>query len=527
MRQITPPAPKPRPPWMDAPSKEFFWTLPLPSFVTAARGVGYVDVPSDPDAIYRRAVPLRPVDNGFLYPHLAVMAAAVKLGVRPQEIRVSAPYEIALGRQRRVPVSEQGTILIDFAGPPPSARNPPMYPRYSYSEVLKLSPRFGGRGKEVIAGKIAPDAFRGKIVFVGATAPGLYDLRASPYSQVNVGVETNANLTNAILQRRFFVHPGPWFLMLVLASIGLGCGRLLAVQSMLRGTLITVISGLLYSLAALTLFSSAALILPMASPLVALGLCYSSVMAYRFQTEYRERLRNRAYLDLYVTRQVADRILNDPHAAELGGLRVDVSVLFSDIRGFTSMSEKMKPEEVVAILNEYFDRMVPVIMDGEGTLDKYVGDAIMGVWGAPIEQPDHARRAVRAGLGMLQELQELQVSWRERGLPAFDIGIGINSGEAVAGNIGSRKRAQYTVIGDTVNTASRLESLNKEMETHMIISEATYHLVEDLVEVRLLPPVNVKGKAESLIVYEVLRLKEATEPRTAPGVLVRSEGLAS
>jgi adenylate cyclase len=155
--------------------------------------------------------------------------------------------------------------------------------------------------------------------------------------------------------------------------------------------------------------------------------------------------------------------------------------------------------------------MVPAIMDQEGTLDKYVGDAIMGVWGAPIEQPDHARRAVLAGLGMLSGLRELHEIWRARGLPTFNIGIGINSGEAVAGNIGSRKRAQYTVIGDTVNTASRLESLNKELGTNMIISASTYAFVKELVEVRLLPPVTVKGKAEPLTVYEVLGLRTGSQ----------------
>jgi adenylate cyclase len=142
----------------------------------------------------------------------------------------------------------------------------------------------------------------------------------------------------------------------------------------------------------------------------------------------------------------------------------------------------------------------------------------MAVWGAPMPQRDHARRAVRTGLGMLAALSELQASWRERGMPAFEIGIGINSGEAVAGNIGSHKRAQYTVIGDTVNTASRLESLNKELGTRMIISEATYRLVEDMVEARPLPPVVVKGKAEPVAVYEVLRLREpAPAPAVTPG----------
>jgi adenylate cyclase len=518
MRAKCPTAPKPLPPWVEGPSKEAFWTLPIPNLLEATAGVGDVDVPSDPDAIYRRVVPVKAVDNGCLYANLAVLAAARGLHVPPQQIRVDPRFGVRLGNRRLIPIGRDGTVLIDFAGPPLLPNGDSLYPRYSYSEVLHLTPRFQGRGKEMVAGQIDKEAFRDKIVFIGATAPGLYDLRPSPFSTVNVGVETNASMTDAILQNRFFWQPGPWLRGLLTVAIGLGLGWLLGFQSMLGSTLLALGAGIGYSLVGVWLFSGPRVILPMADPLVTLGLCYSSAMAYRFQSEYRERLRNRAYLDLYVTRQVADRILSDPAAAALGGQRVEISVLFSDIRGFTSMSEAMRPEEVVSILNEYFEKTVPRIMEQEGTLDKYVGDAIMGVWGAPMEQPDHARRAVLAGLGMLAALRELHDSWRERGLPTFNIGIGINSGEAVAGNIGSRKRAQYTVIGDTVNTASRLESLNKEMGTNMIISDATYAQVRDLVEVRPLPPVTVKGKSEPLTVYEVLGLKDAIpEPAVAAG----------
>jgi len=527
MPRLAPPARTPHPRWMAPESPDALWSLPLPELVAAARGVGFVDMPPDPDAIFRRAVLLRPVDNGCYYPHLALAAAAERLGVPPREIGPRGERAVALGSRRVIPLSEDGTVLIDFVGPSPADGSAALYPRYSYSEVLRLSPRSRGIGKEMEVGTISADAFRDKVVFIGATAPGLYDVRPSPYSAVNVGVETNANLTDAILQERFFTRPGAWFPALLVMGIGLACGRLLGVLPMRRGTLAMLLGGLLYSLVALALFGRERLILPMAAPLVTLGLCYSAAMAYRFQSEFRERLRNRAYLDLYVTRQVAERILSDPSAAELGGQRVDVSVLFSDIRGFTPMSEAMSPEAVVAILNEYFDRMVPVIMVEEGTLDKYVGDAIMAVWGAPMPQRDHARRAVRAGLGMLAALSELQAGWRERGVPAFEIGIGINSGEAVAGNIGSRKRAQYTVIGDSVNTAARLESLNKELGTRMIISDATYRLVEDMVEVRLLPPVMVKGKAEPLTVYEVLALKESVSAPVAGADLApRAEGFA-
>jgi adenylate cyclase len=172
------------------------------------------------------------------------------------------------------------------------------------------------------------------------------------------------------------------------------------------------------------------------------------------------------------------------------------------------MSEAMAPEAMVAMLNEYFARMVAIVMDHEGTLMQYVGDELMGVWGAPKAQPDHAHRAVRTGLEMLAALRELHIGWRERGLPAFEIGIGVNTGEAVAGNVGSREREQYSVVGDTVNTASRVEQLNKELGTHMIITEATYRLVRDLVDVRPLLPIAVKGKAEPLTVFEVLELRE-------------------
>jgi adenylate cyclase len=149
--------------------------------------------------------------------------------------------------------------------------------------------------------------------------------------------------------------------------------------------------------------------------------------------------------------------------------------------------------------------MVGIVLEEEGTLMQYVGDELMAVWGAPVAQPDHARRAVRTGLAMLAALRELHGGWRERGLPTFEIGIGINSGEAVAGDIGSHARVQYSVIGDTVNTASRAEALNKELGTHLIITEQTYDLVRDMIEVRPLPPMRVKGKAEPLTVFEVVQ----------------------
>jgi len=171
------------------------------------------------------------------------------------------------------------------------------------------------------------------------------------------------------------------------------------------------------------------------------------------------------------------------------------------------MSEKMKPEEVVHILNEYFSAMIEIIFKYEGTLDKFIGDAIMAVFGAPVAHPDDPQRALRTAVEMREELKKLQEKWKGEGRPAFDIGIGINTGEVVAGNIGSSERMDYTVIGDNVNLASRLESLNKEHQTHILISEDTYQKVKDVAKVRPIEPVKVKGKEKEVMIYEVEGLK--------------------
>jgi adenylate cyclase len=246
------------------------------------------------------------------------------------------------------------------------------------------------------------------------------------------------------------------------------------------------------------------------------------VMTYRFRVEYNERKRHREYLDRYLAPEVAALLVNHPEAARLGaGERREVTVLFSDIRGFTPMSEHMAPADVAEVLCRYFSEMVRIVMDHQGMVNNFIGDALVAVYNAPMEQPDHARRAVLTGLEMLRAWETLQEEWRDAGLPTFRIGIGINTGAVFAGNIGMEKRLQYTVIGDTVNAAARLEALNKELGTSFLISHATYERVADLVEVRPLAPILVKGKVEPLQLYEVLGLRGETplpalEPEATP-----------
>ena len=208
----------------------------------------------------------------------------------------------------------------------------------------------------------------------------------------------------------------------------------------------------------------------------------------------------------YVSPGVLDEILEDP--PELGGEDKEVTVLFSDIRGFTSMSESMQPEEVVGVLNDYLTTMTDIILAYGGTIDKFIGDAIMAVFGAPIHYTDHTLRAAKAALKMREALKGLWAKWAAEQKPPFDIGIGISTGEAIVGNIGSVRRTEYTAIGDIVNLGARIEPLNKEFNTHILISEAVYERTKDSVVVSEIGQVKVRGKKQEVRLFELTDIKE-------------------
>jgi adenylate cyclase len=209
-----------------------------------------------------------------------------------------------------------------------------------------------------------------------------------------------------------------------------------------------------------------------------------------------------------VSKRIVDELIRDPSKAKLGGDRKEISVLFSDIRGFTSFSEKHQPEEVVTQLNEYLGAMTNIVFEYDGTLDKFVGDAVMAFWGAPLDQADHAERACRCALAMIGNLQELQKKWESEGKYVIDIGIGINTGDMIVGNMGAEgKKMDFTVIGDNVNLGARLEGLTRKYNNHIIISEFTYSKVKDIVKVNELGSVTVKGKEQPVVIYDLVGLK--------------------
>ena len=245
--------------------------------------------------------------------------------------------------------------------------------------------------------------------------------------------------------------------------------------------------------------------LNLTQPVLAASFALFGGVAYQYFFEGREKRKMKKLFGQYVSRDVFDQLVANPSLARLGGQRREMTVLFSDIRGFTTVSERGQPEEIVAILNEYFTQMVDIVFQHQGTLDKFVGDMVMALFGAPLDDADHADHAVESALDMLAALAALNVRWKAAGGPELDIGIGVNTGPMIAGNIGSEAIMSYTVIGDAVNLGSRLESLNKQYGTRIIISEATRIQLKGKYVLRPLGDVVVKGKTQPVAIFELVQ----------------------
>ena len=406
-----------------------------------------------------------------------------------------------------IPTDESGRMLINYMGP---ART---FPHYSVSDVFN--------------NRLPPENLRNKIVIVGATATGIYDLRVTPFSAVYPGVEIHATVIDNILHQNFLQHSA-WTSFLDVCNIilfgfimGIAVPRLRAVQGMLLALGLMVAFVIINT----AIFSRFNTWLNMVYPVLTMATVYLGITVYRYVTEEREKKKIRGAFQYYLTDSVINEMLKDPTKLKLGGDKKDLSVLFSDIRGFTTVSEKLTPEELVHLLNEYLTVMTDIVFKYDGLLDKYMGDAIMAVFGAPLDQPDHALRACRTALGMMAELGVLQKKWLAEGRPVLNIGIGINTGEMVVGNMGSQMRFDYTVMGDSVNLGSRLEGINKEYGTNIVISEFTQSSVKDALFCRELDSVRVKGKKLPVRIYELIGERASSQDKTA-FVNLFEEGLA-
>jgi adenylate cyclase len=497
-------------------------TPPFKGLGPASRAVGHVFTTLDNDGPLRRMVPFIRVD-GRAIPSLAVATAMSAADIRPDQVRLDGDHLI-LGRAamplitERLPSFERTAptgrrALVRFNGPAVSdanvrgaqLQNLLTYDEYSffrlfYSEV------------QIEAGQtplVDPALFRGKVVVVGVTATALHDLFTVPFTKGDMpGLEVHANVVDNILSNRFTAR-APWThtaLSVALASVVLA---LLAVFTSAWWT----IAGAIALLGALawtgTALFARGLWLPVVPPTLATTIGAFGGVAYQYLIEGREKRRIKHVFSRFVAPDVYAHLLADPARARLGGERRRMSVLFSDIRGFTTVSESGRPEDIVAQLNEYFTKMVEVVFRHHGTIDKFVGDMVMALFGAPLDDPENADHAVRAALDMLDELDRLNERWAREGRPPLAIGVGINTGDMVAGNVGSEQVMSYTVIGDAVNLGSRLESLNKQYGTSVIISENTKQRLKGQYHIEALGEVTVKGKTRPVAIFQVLRSPDA------------------
>jgi adenylate cyclase len=463
--------------------------------VAAKKGVGFFNVTVDADSVVRHlplALPYgRDPDraNWDFYASLEVQALRLYLGLSDQQVAMtyggSGVVGVEFGPNLFVRTDDVSRLLVNYHGP---ART---YPYVSFATVAQR--------------KFAPGTFKDKIVLVGASATGIGDLRATPFGGLDFpGTEIHANLIDNILNQQFIVRRGLQALTDVgfILLFGIPLGIWLAIVQprwMIFGfALVLPFAGIVY-----WAFLHGWWLNFIVPALFTLIPNVSLVALYRVLVEEQEKRKVRGAFQQYVSPEVIRRLLSDPERVK--PRKTEVSVLFSDIRGFTTISEALDAQALAVLLNGYLTEMTRIIFRHQGTLDKYIGDAVMAIWGAPFDEPNHAERCCLSAVSMLARLAELQVQWRAQGSPVLEIGIGINTGIASVGNMGSSLRYGYTAMGDAVNLSARLEGLNKEYGTQILISEFTRRELQgNQFILREIDFIRVKGKLQPVTIYEVL-----------------------
>jgi len=442
------------------------------------------------------------------FPHLSLVAVQKYLGSPPLIIN-TAEYgvdSIQIG-DRVIATDEQGRLLINYRGPQGT------FPYYSAVDVIN--------------GTVPAAALKDKIILVGATAVGIYDMRVMPFSGTFPGVEIHANIIDNILRGDAINRPD-WIALFDFAAI-LGIGLVLSyIISRIRpifATIVTVLLIIVYIVVNNYAFTVGNTWLTVVYPIMTMILVFGGVTTYRFMTEERKKREIKDAFGRYVAPSLVNDILKDPTKLVLGGEERRLTVFFSDIRGFTTISEGLTPQALVKLINDYLTPMTDIILKSGGTVDKYMGDAIMAFWGAPIWQEDHAARAARTALEMMVKLREMQADWEKKGIPKLDIGIGLSTGPLTVGNMGSHMRFDYTVMGDSVNLGSRLEGLNKEYGTHIIVPKFTYEEINSQFVLRQLDNIRVKGKKQPIKIYELMGEKSSSDGKLREVVEMFEAGL--
>ncbi len=476
------------------------YTGNLPIYLASAASAGHFNPIIDRDGVVRR-VPLLAELDGQYYESLSLAVVRTLLALQDKE-RKMPPIEPGFPAggglewfkvgPLTIPVDEQAAARVPFRGP-----------RFSF-EYLPLA--------DVLADRVKPEQLRGKVALVGTSAQGLQDLRATPVGNVYPGVEVHANLISGIIADTLKREPG--YIVgaeaVLLLVGGVTLSLLIPVLSAFWATLAALLGATLITAINVAVWIGEATVLPLAASLLMTALIYTVNMSYGYFVESRSKRLFAVLFGQYVPPELVDRMASDPEKYSMEPKAAELTILFSDIRGFTSISEALKPEELREYINEYLTDMSGIIRSKyRGTLDKYIGDAIMAFWGAPVEDPGHARNGVLAALEMQRECKVLNDKFAARGWPALRIGVGLNSGSVRVGDMGSQVRRAYTVMGDPVNVASRLEGRTKGYGVGILVGETTRGMVKDVL-FREVDRIKVKGKDEAITIYEPVGLESDT-----------------
>jgi len=385
-----------------------------------------------------------------------------------------------------IPTDESGRILINYRGEEKS------FPHVPVTDILSEN--------------VPDNMFKDKIVLVGATAVGIYDLRVTPFGSIFPGLEIHANLIDSILSEDFLLQP-KWsaiFDVMAILLAGLFLGIVLPRVDVIPGVIACSSIFLGYTLFCQYLFSRHGLVLNLVYPIAVTLFIYVSITAYRYFIETRQKRFIKNAFSTYLAPAVVKQLIDSPESLNLGGEDREITAFFSDVQGFTSISEALTPNELVELLNEFLTEMTDIILSHEGTVDKFEGDAIIAFFGAPNVLENHAERTCSACIEMQKRLAELRKKWKGNGKPELKMRIGLCTGNAVVGNMGSESRMDYTMMGDTVNTAARLEGINKIYGIYTLISETTYKAAGNSIAVREIDTINVVGKKDAVTVYQLL-----------------------
>jgi adenylate cyclase len=459
--------------------------------LNAGKSVGHVNIQPDIDGIARKIF-LFSNFNNHLYPSLAFQMYMDIYDIDSLHVETRKELQLFSGGNlnTKIPIDRQFNMLINYFGDFKTFRY------ISFYDVLK--------GEE----RLPEGIFKDKIVLVGTSLPGLFDLRSIPIQPAFPGVEIHASILYTMLTQNYITQFSDLDSLLFLGIMGILVGIIAVLMTPMWSFIIILILAFVHILTSALVFFETNIWIEIIAPLLTMLVTFSGVYAYRYVTEEKGKKFIKQTFSHFVTKSVVDELLENPDKIKLGGERKECTVFFSDVAGFTTISEQMSPEALVKLLNQYLTEMTNIIFKYDGMLDKYEGDAIMAVFGAPIAHGNHAYKCCAAALEMQETLAQLRDMWGKQGKPKLYARCGINTGQMVVGNMGSETRFDYTVMGDSVNLGARLEPANKEYGTMVMIGENTYEMAKDKIIARQLDLLRVKGKTEPVKVYELIGLTE-------------------